>query len=165
MATNRPERIEEFAAQEQSAMAAALERAQFDLAERDAPAGHFGLLVALVPRPRQLVVDERVDEAPPLLAAQVGGSTVHWDLALPDQLLSEPVGHVPRHGGDRQAGRRDQFALPLSSAQVAPARTDEGPLSARGGRVIRSYLGARQIGRLRRQTDHEEHGRCRCTCR
>src|SRR5829696_8844618 len=61
VAADGPERVQDLAAEEQAGVAAALQGARIDLRERHAAARDLGLAVALVARPGQEMIGERLD--------------------------------------------------------------------------------------------------------
>src|SRR3954447_15225188 len=111
VAADRPEAVQDLAAEEESGRDAALQRARVHLAQRHAAAGDLGLLVALVARPRQAVARELLHQPRALLAAELGKGARVVDPGLGQQgvgqagreMAAEERQHRPRQALQQQA--------------------------------------------------------------
>ena len=92
MPADRAESVEHFATKIQPSDPFAFECFGIDLAERDAAAGDFRLLVALVAVPREGVGRQRVDQREALGPFQAAGASVERDAGPAYELVTKAGG-------------------------------------------------------------------------
>src|SRR5690606_24012503 len=133
VAADRPERVEDLAAEEQAGVEPTLEGARVDLFEGHAPAGDLGLLVPLVPCPGKWIPGQGLEQATSLVATQLAEGPIGGHARFGEERIREAVRQAtPYEGADRAAAALD-LTFPSFRVQLRPLDVDRlrrAPLEA-----------------------------------
>ena len=108
-------------------MPAAFHRPRIDGGEAHPASGHLGLLVPFIPRPRQRAAHQRLDQAEPLVAAQIRQQASRLDTCRFQKGAGQTLGQLgAQRGGHRSGSTGAQRPLPLRGAEACPANVQSG---------------------------------------